>query len=70
MLSKYVNQPLVTLVPVAPIVFTNKLSHFLVVLPKSSSSLVSEIKSVFIATLARLSKAVEAPVPETVAQTN
>jgi len=69
-LSKSVNQPLVTLVAVAPMFVTNKSFQSFVELPKSSVLVVSEIKEVLIATLARLSKAVEAPVPETVAQTN
>ena len=65
-----VNQPLVTLVAAAPMLVTNKSFQSFVELPKSSVLVVSEIKEVLIATLARLSNAVEAPVPETVAQTN
>ena len=61
--SKSVNQPLVTLVAVAPIVVTKRLAHFFNVVPRSSVLSVSETRVVFIATLARLSKAVVAPEP-------
>lgn len=61
--SKSVNQPLVTRVAVAPIVVTKRLAHFFNVVPKSSVLSVSETSVVFIATLARLSKAVVAPEP-------
>lgn len=59
--SKSVNQPFVTLVAVAPIVVTNKLAHFLSVVPKSSVLSVSETREVLIATLARFESAVFAP---------
>ena len=62
--SKSVNQPLVTLVPVAPMLVTNKSFQRTVELPRLSVLVVSEIRDVFIATLARLSKAVEAPPAE------
>ena len=55
------NQPLVTLVAVAPIVVTKRLAHFFRVVPRSSVLSVSETSEVLIATLARLSRAVVAP---------
>lgn len=62
-LSISVNQPFVTLVAVAPMFFTNILSHFFNVVPKSSVSSVSDTREVLIATEARLSRAVVAPLP-------
>lgn len=59
--SKSVNQPFTTRVAVAPIVVTNKLAHFFNVVPKSSVLSVSETSVVLIATEARLSRAVVAP---------
>jgi len=59
--SKSVNQPFVTLVAVAPIVVTKRLAHFFSVVPKSSVLSVSETREVLIATEARLSRAVVAP---------
>lgn len=56
--SKSVNQPLVTLVAVAPIVVTNRFAHFLSVVPRSSVLSVSETSEVLIATLARFDRAV------------
>ena len=60
-LSMSVNQPLVTLVPVAPIVLMKRLFQRIDELPRSSVSVVSEISEVLIATEARLSRAVVAP---------
>lgn len=60
-ISKSVNQPLVTLVAVAPIVVTKRLAHFFSVVPKSSVLSVSDTRVVFIATEARLDRAVLAP---------
>lgn len=61
MLSISVNQPLVTRVAVAPIVVTKRLAHFFNVVPRSSVLSVSDTREVFIATPARLSRAVVAP---------
>lgn len=61
--SKSVNHHFVTRVAVAPIVVTKRLAHFFNVVPRSSVLSVSETRVVFIATLARLSKAVVAPEP-------
>lgn len=60
-ISKSVNHHFVTLVAVAPIVVTKRLAHFFNVVPKSSVLSVSETREVLIATLARLSRAVVAP---------
>ncbi len=59
--SKSVNQPFVTRVAVAPIVVTKRLAHFFNVVPKSSVLSVSDTRVVFIATEARLDRAVLAP---------
>lgn len=61
-ISKSVNHHFVTLVAVAPIVVTKRLAHFFNVVPKSSVLSVSETRVAFMATLARLDRAVLAGV--------